>query len=117
MSKIGDFLFGDWGTGKSVSKLNVIMEKVDNRSHRDKKLVEKVLTMVREKPERFSATWWGSKSVSRIMSNSSNTVSIWEDGEIMRPFKPEMLNSEKKELEKMIRPLYERDMDNLLEKL
>lgn len=81
-------------------------------------LVEKVIEMLKTKPECFSARWFTGKSLdASVRSNDKQILIMIYDGQITQPVNPRMSKEQKEMVKQLIEPIVKKDSDYLIEKL
>jgi len=81
-------------------------------------LVEKVIDILKTKPECFSARWFtGSSLDASVISNDKQILIMIYDGQITQPVKPRMSKEQKEMVKQLIEPIVKKDSDYLIEKL
>ena len=83
----------------------------------DRVFIEKIIELLKNKPDYFSAMGFNGKSLdSSIQSKDKNIVIMIESGHILRPLEIKMLQNEKEIIKQLILPIVERDSKYLIEK-
>jgi len=84
----------------------------------DQLLIEKVIELLKCKPEFFSARWFTGKSLDgSIQSQDKNILIMIETGEIAKPTHPNMTKQQKETVKQLVAPIVEKDSKYLIEKL
>ncbi len=81
-------------------------------------LVEKVIEILKTKPECFSARWFTGQSLdASVRSNDKQILIMIYDGQITLPVNPRMSKEQKEIIKQLIKPIVKKDSDYLIEKL
>jgi len=81
-------------------------------------LIEKVIKMLKEKPEYFSAKWFTGKHLdASVRSKDRNVLIMINTGQITQPVNVEMTSQQKEIVKELIKPIVERDSEYLISKL
>ena len=81
-------------------------------------LINKIIELLKSKPEDFSARWLSGESLKKSVRNPNGKILIMiETGEIISPTEPDMTKEQKEQIKKLIQPIVERDSKYLIEKL
>ena len=81
-------------------------------------LVEKVIEILKTKPECFSARWFTGQSLdASVRSNDKQILIMIYDGQITQPVNPRMSKEQKEMVKQLIEPIVKKDSDYLIEKL
>jgi len=81
-------------------------------------LVEKVIEILKTKPECFSARWFNGSSLDEsVRSDDKQILIMINNGAILQPVKPRMSKEEKQIVKRLIEPIIKKDSDYLIEKL
>ena len=81
-------------------------------------LVEKVIEMLKTKPECFSARWFNGQSLdASVRSNDKQILIMIYNGQITHPVNPRMSKEQKEMVKQLIEPIVKKDSDYLIEKL
>lgn len=81
-------------------------------------LIEKVIELLRCKPNLFSARWFSGGSLDKsVQSQDKNILIMIETGEITKPTEPKMTKKQKEAVKQLIKPIVEKDSQYLIEKL
>lgn len=84
----------------------------------DQLLIEKVIELLKCKPDFFSAKWFTGKSLdSSILSKDKNILIMIETGQIAQPTQPQMTKQQKEVVKQLVAPIVEKDSKYLIEKL
>jgi hypothetical protein len=83
-----------------------------------KLLVEKVIEILKEKPECFSARWFNGSSLdASVRSNDNQILIMIYDGQIVQPVNPQMSKRQKNMVKQLIQPIVKKDSDYLVDRL
>lgn len=81
-------------------------------------LTEKVIEMLKTKPECFSARWFTGKSLDRSVRSQNKEILIMIDsGQICQPVEPRMTKEQKEVVKQLLEPIVKKDSDYLIEQL
>ena len=81
-------------------------------------LIEKVIEMLKTKPEYFSARWFTGKSLDKSVRSRNEEILIMIDsGQICHPVKPRMTKEQKELIKQLLKPIVKKDSDYLIEQL
>ena len=81
-------------------------------------LTEKVIEMLRTKPECFSARWFTGKTLDNSVRSQNREILIMIDsGQICQPIQPRMTKKQKEVVKKLLEPIVKKDSDYLIERL
>ena len=81
-------------------------------------LIDKVIELLKCKPDFFSAKWFTGKSLdSSIRSQDKNILIMIETGKIIEPTEPKMTKEQKEAVKQLVTPIVEKDSKYLIEKL
>jgi hypothetical protein len=81
-------------------------------------LVERIIEMLKTKPECFSARWFNGKSLDKSVRSSNKQILIMiYDGQITQPVVPKMTKQQKETIKQLIEPIVKKDSDYLIETL
>ena len=81
-------------------------------------LIEKVIELLKRKPDFFSAKWFTGKSLGNsVQSQDKNILIMIDTGEIIQPTCPEMTVQQKEVVRRLVTPVVEKDSKYLIEKL
>lgn len=81
-------------------------------------LTEKVIEMLKTKPEYFSARWFNGKSLDNSVTSQNGEILIMIDsGQICQPVKPRMSKKQKELVKQLLEPIVKKDSDYLIEQL
>ena len=81
-------------------------------------LVERIIEMLKTKPECFSARWVTGKSLDKsVRSNNKKILIMIYDGQIIQPVEPKMTKLQKETIKQLIEPIVKKDSDYLIETL
>jgi hypothetical protein len=81
-------------------------------------LVEKVIEILKTKPECFSARWFTGQSLdASVRSNDKQILIMIYDGQITQPVVPKMTKQQKETIKQLIEPIVKKDSDYLIETL
>ena len=80
--------------------------------------IEKVIEMLKTKPECFSARWFTGKSLDKSVINQNKEILIMIDsGQICHPVEPQMTKEQKELIKQLLEPIVKKDSDYLIEQL
>lgn len=81
-------------------------------------LIEKVIEMLKTKPECFSARWFTGKSLDKSVRSQNKKILIMIDsGQICHPVEPRMTKEQKELIKQLLEPIVKKDSDYLIEQL
>lgn len=81
-------------------------------------LTEKVIEMLKTKPECFSARWFTGKSLDKSVRSQSKEILIMiNSGQICEPVEPRMTKEQKELVKQLLAPIVKKDSDYLIERL
>lgn len=81
-------------------------------------ITEKVIELLKTKPERFSARWFNGKTLDKSVRIQSTGILIMIDsGQIFQPVKPRMTKEQKELVKQLLEPIVKKDSDYLIERL
>ncbi len=83
-------------------------------------LIEKVIEIVRNEPEKFSARWFTGMSLDdsvKSIRSRNKMILIMKDGQITMPIYPKMKKEQMQTLRELIQPIIKRDMEFLINDL
>lgn len=81
-------------------------------------LTEKVIEMLKTKPECFSARWFTGKSLDKSVRSQNKKILIMIDsGQIFQPVEPRMTKEQKDVVKQLLEPIVKKDSDYLIEQL
>lgn len=81
-------------------------------------LIERIIEMLKTKPECFSARWFTGKSLDKSVRSSNKEILIMiYDGQITQPVRPKMTKQQKEIIKQLIEPIVKKDSDYLIETL
>jgi len=80
--------------------------------------IEKVIEMLKTKPECFSARWFTGKSLDKSVRSQNKEILIMIDsGQICQPIEPRMTKEQKELVKQLLEPIVKKDSDYLIERL
>ena len=81
-------------------------------------LIEKIIEMLKTKPECFSARWFTGKSLdSSVRSQNKEILIMIDTGQICHPVEPRMSKEQKELIKQLLEPIVKKDSDYLIERL
>lgn len=81
-------------------------------------LIEKVIEMLKTKPEYFSARWFTGKSLDKSVRSQNKEILIMIDsGQICHPVEPRMTKEQKELIKQLLEPIVKKDSNYLIEQL
>ena len=81
-------------------------------------ITEKVIELLKTKPERFSARWFNGKTLDKSVRIQSTGILIMIDsGQIFQPVKPRMTKEQKELVKQLLEPIVKKDSDYLIKRL
>jgi hypothetical protein len=81
-------------------------------------LIEKIIEMLKTKPECFSARWFTGKSLDKsIRSQNQEILIIIETGQICQPVEPQMSEEQKELIKQLLKPIIKKDSDYIIDRL
>lgn len=81
-------------------------------------LIEKVIEMLKTKPECFSARWFTGKSLDKAVRSQNGEILIMIDnGQICQPIEPRMSEKQKELVKQLLEPIVKKDSYYLIEQL
>lgn len=79
---------------------------------------EKVIEMLKNKPDCFSARWFTGKSLDRsVRSQNKEILILINSGQIFMPVKPKMTKEQKELVKQLLEPIIKKDSDYLIEQM
>lgn len=105
--------------GKKVEEKQCDIDSVScsGASKEEERLIDKVTELLKDKPETFSAKWFGDGcSMDKSVSNGRFGFYVHFCGQIYAPIEPKMSSKQKSILAKLIVPIVERDKKELIDK-
>lgn len=108
-------LFG--GKKQLFNKL-IVSKGLNQHNAHEQLLIEKVIYILKTKPECFSARWFDGKSLdTSIRSNDGQILIMIYSGQIIQPVRPIMSKEQRDVVKQLIEPIIKNDSDYLIEKL
>lgn len=81
-------------------------------------LIEKIIEMLKTKPEYFSARWFTGKSLDMSIRSQNKEILIMIDtGQILQPVEPRMSVEQKELIKQLLEPIVKKDSDYLIKRL
>ena len=107
-----------FGSRKPALNKPVVSGSCNQYNAHQQLLVERVIDILKTKPECFSARWFtGSSLDASVISNDKQILIMIYDGQITQPVKPRMSKEQKEMVKQLIEPIVKKDSDYLIEKL
>lgn len=107
-----------FGSRKPTLNKPVVNGNCNQYNAHEQLLVEKVIEILKTKPEYFSARWFtGSSLDDSVRSDDKQILIMIYDGQITRPVNPRMSKEQKEMVKQLIEPIVKKDSDYLIEKL
>lgn len=107
-----------FGSGNPALNKPVVSGSCNQYDAHEQLLVEKVIEVLKTKPECFSARWFtGSSLDASVRSNDKQILIMIYDGQITQPVNPRMSKEQKEMVKQLIKPIVKKDSDYLIEKL
>ena len=100
--------------GGTTPENKVVLEAYDEH---DRRFIEGVIGMLRDKPEVFSARWFGGIINRSVKENRNGIMIMIDTGQIIAPIKPKMSSGQKEECKRLVGIIVKRDSDYLIDKL
>lgn len=103
---------------KKVKKKQCAIDRLSfsGASKEEERLIKKVIELLKDKPEIFSAKWFNGMSIDKSVRSKDTQILIGLCGSIIAPIKPEMTDKQKELLAQLIAPIVERDKKELIDK-
>lgn len=80
--------------------------------------IEKVIEIVKTKPECFSARWFNGKSLDEsVISQNKDILIMIDSGQIILPIEPRMNKKQKKLIKQLLEPIVKNDIVYLIEQI
>jgi hydroxymethylpyrimidine pyrophosphatase-like HAD family hydrolase len=96
--------------------LDDISIKESQQSYIDKKSVEAIINLLKEKPEFFTSKWYNDNNIeSTIRSKDKNILIFINYGSILRPREFEMTKSQRETIINLIKPIADKEINELFE--
>ncbi len=93
---------------KNWYKKHIKIEKeVDAVKEHEQKFINMVIKLLETKSNEFSAMWWVKGNLDRSVKYKD--IIIFEDGNFLKPIRPELSINQKEYIKKLINPIFERD--------
>jgi len=84
----------------------------------DQLLIDRVIELLKFKPENFSARWFSGESLDKsIQSKDRKILILIETGEITSPTTPKMTKQQKETIKQLVQPIVEKDSKYLIDNL
>jgi hypothetical protein len=107
-----------FGSRKPALNKPVVSGSCNQYDAHQQLLVEKVIEILKTKPECFSARWFNGSSLdASVRSNDKQILIMIYDGQITQPVNPRMSKEQKAMVKQLIEPIVKKDSDYLIEKL
>jgi len=95
-----------------------ISDSCNHYDEHEQLLIEKVIEMLKTKPECFSARWFTGKSLDKSVRSQNKEILIMIDsGQICHPVEPRMTKEQKELIKQLLEPIVKKDSDYLIERL
>lgn len=82
----------------------------------EKLFIQEVIKLLENETENFTAINNVTNTLNDYIKNADKNISIFKNGDIWNPIKPDMSSKEKKTIQKLCKPIFDRDIKILLEK-
>ena len=82
----------------------------------EQKFIEKVINMLENKPENFSAKWFDGKALNKSVQHKNQEILIGKNGDILQPIEPDMTKEQKSRIKQLCVNIFERDSLEILKK-
>lgn len=80
-------------------------------------LVERIIELLKEKPEEFSSIWFYKEKIEYSIANKNLSILILiKTGEIFKPVGLSLTKQQMNMIKELIKPIIERDEKNILKK-
>lgn len=107
-----------FGSRKPALNKPVVSGSCNQYDAYEQLLTEKVIEMLKTKPERFSARWFTGKSLDKsVRSQNKEILIIIDSGQICLPVEPRMTKEQKEVVKQLLEPIVKKDSDYLIERL
>lgn len=81
-------------------------------------VIEKVIELLKTKPDSFSARWFNDTSLQKSVQSSDRQILIMiKTGEIIDPIRPSMTRKQKRLVMKLLDPIVKKDSEYLIQRL
>lgn len=81
-------------------------------------IIEKVIELLREKPDCFTARWFNGKFIDKSVRSRNGEILIMIDtGQIIQPMEPLMTKKQKMIIRQLLEPIIKKDSDYLIERI
>lgn len=81
-------------------------------------VIEKVIELLKTKPDSFSARWFGDTSLQTSVQSSDRQILIMiKTGQIIAPIQPEMTRKQRRIIMKLLDPIVKKDSEYLVQRL
>ena len=81
-------------------------------------VIEKVIELLKTKPDSFSARWFGDTSLQTSVQSSNRQILIMiKTGQIISPIQPEMTRKQRRIIMKLLDPIVKKDSEYLMQRL
>ena len=107
-----------FGSRKPALNKPVVSGSCNPYDAHEQLLVERIIEMLKTKPECFSARWFTGKSLDKsVRSNNKEILIMIYDGQIIQPVEPRMTKQQKETIKQLFEPIVKKDRDYLIETL
>lgn len=107
-----------FGKRQSTQQQCSISDSCNHYDEHEQLLIEKVIEMLKTKPECFSARWFTGKSLDKSVRSQNKEILIMIDsGQICHPVEPRMTKEQKELIKQLLEPIVKKDSDYLIELL
>lgn len=107
-----------FGSRKTTLNKPVVSCSCNQYDSHEQLLIEKVIEMLKTKPECFSARWFTGKSLDKsVKSQNGEILIIIDSGQICQPVEPRMTKEQKELVKQLLEPIVKKDSDYLIERL
>lgn len=105
-----------FGSRKPALNKPVVSGNCNQYDAHEQLLTEKVIEMLKTKPECFSARWFTGKSLDKSVRSQNKKILIMIDsGQICQPVEPRMTKEQKEVVKQLLEPIVKKDSDYLIE--
>jgi hypothetical protein len=79
---------------------------------KEKEFINEVIENIENNPDNYTSRWANEYTVSNSIQNRKDTILIYKDGTLLKPYK--MKSYRRKELETLVKKIMDRDVAEIL---
>lgn len=111
------FIRNLFNSRKQQCNIPVVTHRCSPLEAHNQLLIERVIELLKFKPEYFSARWFGGSMNSSILSKDNKILIMIETGQIIKPIEPKMTITQLNTIKQLVKPIVEKDSKYLIDDL